>query len=171
VFALPGLADDEPFGTDFSAPRTLAEKLLRDAAEPLAVTTPGAVLAEVARAWSLSPREPDLGPLERLTPATRIVAAGAGSILALAQRFERRDGFDLASQVLLVSDRPGERQLFGIAAALLGVAASVRIVPSTSGEAQVRDAGLDRVHFALISPDAEPGSAERARQLAKALGA
>jgi hypothetical protein len=170
VFALTGLADDEPFGTEMSAPSALAEKLLREAADPLPSATPPAILGEVARAWSLAPERPDLGSLERLTPASRVVAAGAGAIVALAERFERRDGFDLANQVLLVADRPGERQLFGIAAALLGVAAPVRLLGTRAEDAHARDAGFDRVQLVLVSPDADPAAADRARQLAKALG-
>jgi hypothetical protein len=171
VFALTGLADDEPFGTELTAPASLADKLLREAAEQLMATTPPAILGEVARVWSLAPQRPDVGVLERLTPATRIVATGAGAILTLAERFERRDGFDLANQVLLVTDHPGERQLFGIAAALLGVAAPVRLLGSSADEAQAREAGFDRVQLVLVSPDADPAAADCARKLAKALGA
>lgn len=166
IFAIPGLADDEPFGPDWIAPPGLAEKLLAEAAQPLAKGSPEAVLSEAARAWGLHPEPPTVN-LASITPGSRILAAGAGAILVLAEFFHRREGFDLGSQVALVTAVPGERQLLGLAAALLGSAATPR---SFSPGTTASDAGLTAVHLAVVSPDAARDAAETAATLARELG-
>lgn len=169
IFPLPGLADDEPFGPEWEAPAGLPEQLLREAAKPLADASPKVVLAEAAKAWGLAPKPLPPIVLANLTPASRILAAGAGAILALAGHFHGRAGFDLGSQVVLVTSNPGERQLLGLAAALLGSAATPRFLAPGS---TAKTAGeLTVVHLAAVSDDADPQAAETAAALAKELKA
>ncbi len=162
VFPIPGLADDEPFGPDWpslSGPRAVA--LWRE--PPPKSPTLEPVLAAVAEIWSLRPEPPAAGALDSIGPATRILAAGAGAILGLARHFEGRRDLDLASQVLLISDLPGERQLFGLAAALLGSAGKVQLAPTSVDLAALQAAGLRG--NALLAAD--PGS--RGGEVAAAL--
>jgi len=172
IFPLPGLADDEPFGPDWVTPAALAEKLLHDAARPLADPSPKTVLAEAARAWDLKPAAPT-AKLDALTPASRILAAGAGAILALAEHFHGRAGFDLGNQVVLVAAGPGDRQLLGLAAALLGSASPIRFLAPGASAAIAREkpVSLTSVHLALVSPDADPRAAETVEAIARELGA
>lgn len=171
IFPLPGLADDEPFGPDWTAPTAVAEKLLREAAQPLGDPNPRAVVAAAAKAWGLKPK-PAIARLGDLTPASRILAAGAGAILTLAEHFHGRAGFDLGKQVVLVAGGPGERQLLGLAAALLGSTAAPGFLEVGITAKQVREnAGVTTVSLALVSPDAEPRASETVAALARELGA
>ncbi len=172
IFPLAGLADDEPFGPDWIAPGGLAEKLLRDAVQPLTDAKPKAVLSEAAKAWDLHPKPPT-GRLADLTPASRILAAGAGAILTLIEHFHGRAGFDLGNQVVLVAAAPGERQLLGLAAALLGSAGAPRFLEpgATAKAAREKPVSLATVQLALASPDADPRASETVASIARDLGA
>lgn len=170
IFPLPGLADDEPFGPDWTAPAALAEKLLRDAAQPLADPKPKAVISEAAKAWGLTPK-PATARLADLTPASRILAAGAGAILTLVEHFHGRAGFDLGNQVVLVAAAPGERQLLGLAAALLGSAGAPRFIHVGATANDAKAIGLTTVSLALVSPDADPRASETVATLGRELGA
>lgn len=75
------------------------------------------LLDDVLRIWGLTP-----GGSQRLNeigPADRLVVAGAGAIRDLALTFEGRSHLDLADQLAVVAQHPGERQLFGAALAWL----------------------------------------------------
>jgi hypothetical protein len=171
IFPLPGLADDEAFGPDWHAPAQLAERLLRDAVQPLPDSHARSVVAAAAEAWGLKPK-PAIARLGALTPASRILAAGAGAILTLAEHFHGRAGFDLGNQVVLVAAAPGERQLLGLAAALLGSTGTPRFLEIGTTAKQVREnAALTNVSLALVSPDADPQASETVAALARELGA
>ncbi|MFY0579821.1 hypothetical protein ACN28S_41205 [Cystobacter fuscus] len=68
---------------------------------------------------------------------------------------------DLADQVLLVTDSPAERQLFGIAVMLLGSSRPVRqLLPSASAE-QARAEQFPRAGRMLVSDDVPwPGATQ-----------
>ena len=171
VFGLPGLADDEPFGPDWVAPVGLGDRLLREAALPLPAATVSAVLQLAADAWKLEPgavRAP-----QSLAPGTRILAAGAGAVLALAGTFQGRSGFDLGNQVVLITGRPGERQLFCLAVALLGSPGHPRVLSQTATVAIAREKpiSLDKVQVVLTSSDADPVATATAQAMGRELGA
>lgn len=171
VLGIAGLHDDEPFGPDWPGPdAALAATLLRSAAQPFERPPLAELLARVVAAWSLAPAPVDRKRTADIAPQTRIVAAGAGAILALAEHFEQGKGLDLAAQVLLVTDSPGERQLLGVAAALLGSASAPRFLPPSS---KPDDAGksFPRADLLLVSDDADPGARSAAEAIARALGA
>lgn len=171
ILAIPGLAEDEPFGPDWSGPdHALAASLFRLAVQPL-VASPSEVLSEVVRAWGLAPAALSGERMASIAPQSRVVAAGAGAVMALAERFQAGRGFDLSEQVLLISGLPGERQLLGIAAALLGAAGVPRMLaPSASADA-ARAVGFTRADLLLVSDDAEPGARATAELISKELGA
>jgi hypothetical protein len=173
IFPIAGLADDEPFGPEWEAPAALPEQLLREAAQPLADASPKRVLAEAAKAWGLAPKPLPPLLLANLTPASRILAAGAGAILALAEHFQGRAGHDLGGQVVLLTNAPGERQLLGLAAALLGSATTPRFLsPGTTAKAAAElRTPLTAVHLAAVSDDAAPEAAETVAALASELKA
>lgn len=172
VLALPGLSDDEPFGPDWpSAGHALAHALVQEAGQALKDGSPMAVLEGVAKAWALQPRLPDPAQTATIAPQTRVIAAGAGAILALARHFQGGRGLDLAEQVVLVTASPGERQLLGIAAALLGSAGVPGLFAPGATADTVRAAGFSRADLAVISDDADPAASDSARALARELGA
>jgi hypothetical protein len=172
ILGIEGLAEDEPFGPDWpGADAVLARSLLEAATRP-ADPAPLAVLGEVARAWGLMPGAVDRATLAGVAPQTRLVAAGAGAIVALAERFRAGAGLDLAEQVLLVTANPGERQLMGIAAALLGSARAPRFAaPGAVDVSAIRAAGFPFANQLVVSSDADPAVRQGAEALARELGA
>lgn len=171
IFLLEGLAEDEPFGPEWPGPdAALALRLWRDshASAPSAL---GEVLQATARAWSLTPRPLTPDALSSIAPASRILASGAGAVLALASHFEGRAELDLADQVLLVTDSPAERQLFGMAVMLLGSNRPVRQVPPTASAEEVRAQQFPRAGLLLVSDDVPPARRDAVAALARALAA
>ena len=174
IFALAGLADDEPFGHEWSGlPVGIARTLLRDTAENPAPRPVHVVLGDVASAWGLVPSAALSGDaIANLGPASRVAASGAGAVLMLAEHFASRRDLDLGDQVLFLTDRPGERQLFGIAVALLGSPTAPRVVlPDVARRDGVRALGFDRLTAALVSEDAAESAREAALELRQGGGA
>lgn len=170
VFVLEGLAEDEPYGPEWPGPdAALALRLWRGAraqARSLAE-----VLEEAARAWSMRPAPLDMATLAAVGPATRILAAGTGAVLALASHFEARPELDLADQVALVTSSPGERQLFGLAVALLGSTRPVRcFLPDVAPEL-ARAMGFPSAGLVLVSDDVPAGARSAVASLASQLSA
>jgi hypothetical protein len=170
VFALAGLAADEPFGPDWGGPdAVLAPQLLR--AAPPAELSVSSVLSEAARLWGVVPRSPPAELLRSFNPATRVLAAGAGAVFALAEAARSTTGADLAAQVLLVADRPAERQLLGLAAALLGSTRRTHALATCATAADAKQAGFPYVNVVLVSDDAPAEARAAAERLARELGA
>lgn len=143
VFALTGLAEDDPFGPDWpGADARNAHTLLRPREEP--VTATAETVQAALSTWNLTPGAVQ-GDLAGITHATRVLVAGSGALLAVVQSFEGRGGFDFADQVTFVSDRPGERQSAGLAAALLKSAKPLRILDATEDQAVLKKLEFDRV--------------------------
>lgn len=172
VVPLEGIAEDEPFGPEWpGCPKLLAAALVKEAGEPLAreVATPGAALRTAAKAWGLDPRPLDPRELEAVAPATRLLAAGAGAVVSLAERFSARADLDLPQQVLLVAGTPAERQLFGLAVALLGSPSPVRLLaPGEAIPDGVRVA-FPTVSKVVVSADAPSALRDAAQIFAGAL--
>ena len=163
IFALDGLSEDEPFGAEWPGPDPAATTgLLATAAS--ASSDPIATLAQAASAWELSPPKRSPVSLPALGPAARVIASGAGAILSLCAAFLGNPDMDFADQVLLVTDTPAERQLFGLAVVALGKPTKVRLCDSAGLSAS----GLRALGFAgaliVISDDAQ--AAARAAILA-----
>lgn len=173
IFALAGLADDEPFGHEWPGlPVAIAGSLLRDAAANLAPKPAHVVLSEVAAAWNLVPRATLTGDaVTTLGRASRIVVAGAGAVLTLAEHFSSGRDLDLGDQALLLTDQPAERQLFGLAVLLLGGPTPAQVALPELTSQSLRALGFDRLTAVLVSDDAAPTTREAASQLRQAGGA
>ena len=132
IFALEGLASDEPFGPDWvGVEPAFALKLLREAA-PDVGTLPKA-LAAVARAWGLQPKRSP-APTD-LRPDSKFVISGDAAIISVAEHFDGKKELDLADQATLVTDSPAERQLFGLAIALLESTRPARMLTAAAAAA------------------------------------
>lgn len=173
LFALPGLSGDEPLGKDFrGASEALAAELLRAAAAKPAPMTLRALLEEAARIWGLAPAPVDEASLATLQQASRVVAAGAGAVIALAAAMADRAGFDLADQVLLVSETPAVRQLLGLAVAWkrsnrpVWLLSPQAVLAADDPMALLR--GRGSVDLAVVSADATPSERDAALRLSPA---
>lgn len=155
VFAIDGLAEDEPFGPEWPGPEAaLVASLLRDNGNGDGADVPR-VLQSAASMWGLQPRTVPEDELATVGPATRIVAAGPGAVVSLAVFFSRRSGMDLADQVVLLADHPGERQLLGLANVLLETTNPVRILRCDASAEEVRAAAGRHIDLFLLSADAD----------------
>jgi hypothetical protein len=170
VFGLPDLAVDEPFGPDWSSlPPSEAGAALRDVSKdaPFAADArPSLVLAAVAKLWALTLQGADVS---LVGAASRVVVAGAGAVAALADHMAGRKDMDFGDQLLLVSDRPAERQLFGLASALCGSRTRPRTVGTDQSLESIKATKFDRATLVVTSPDAAPAALEAAKRIGEAL--
>ena len=154
AFNLRATAEDEPFGTDWTRLDPLqAEELWRteddDGDDPLDAC---------ARAWGREPSPPELTPPQA---NDRFAVAGTGAVLALARAFAGNEALSWTDQILVVASQPAERQLALLAAVVLNARTVGRVVEDP------RDEGVEPGGWTvLVSDDAAPQDAERARQLA-----
>lgn len=173
VFALPDLASDEPYGPDWtSLPPSEAGPLLREAAQRTAAgpdVRPSLVLAEVARLWGIAT---ELLPVSvtNVAAASRAVVAGPSAIAALADHMAGRTDMDFGDQLLLVTDRPAERQIFGLAAALCGSRTRPRTAGPDDSLDDIKATKFDRCTVLVVSDDATPASRAAAERTARGLG-
>lgn len=158
IFDQRGLPPDEPFGPDWPGPPApLAAALLLHSPSSELIQDLPAFLTEVCRLWDLHPAAPDPEPLQAFGPATRVAVAGAGAVMALAQRCVARRDLDLADQALLCADEPGVRHLFGLALAWLRAPGAAQLLPPLTT--------APPPHLMLVSSDASPASQQRAQSL------
>jgi hypothetical protein len=129
------------------------------------------VLEGIADVWALTVSPVPSTTLDRLGPASRLVLAGAGAVVAVAEAMAGRSGMDFGDQVLVVTDAPGLRQLTGIASALTGSRATPRCLRATQGRDIASSRGFERATQAIVSADAPAEAADAAVRLARELGA
>lgn len=147
TFGLRATAEDEAFGAEWeSLDGHAAAKLWAEigTAAPADVT---AVLREVGQAWALSTAPFEVAGLD---PTLRIAVSGASAIVAAILAFAAGSDLAWSRQVTVVSDRPAERQLGALAAALLDTGSGTTIVSATEPEARALRFGR-----ALVSGDAD----------------
>lgn len=156
-FGLFGLADDEPFGPDWSGIDDHAAKRL------LAELDGPATLDRVATALGIQAASVAVPPL---TPATKLIVAGGAALVAIAKAFAENHALSWTEQVVAVADQAAFRQLAGLAAVLLGARGRTVIVRlSADATSALRAAGFAHIDAAVVSPDAEPEAAELARSM------
>lgn len=149
VFGLPGLADDDPFGAGWPG---ATERFAKGWLLAVPPNDAAQLLRRAAEVWGTqvaAPGEP-VGPI---TPSTRLLVAGLGALLAVFTAFDGQQGFDFAEQVTVVADQPAERQLAGLACALLGGHQAVRLLPADATPDAVAELRLSR---AVVSSDVSP---------------
>ncbi len=173
IFALPDLAPDEPHGPDWkSLPPSEAGPLLRETTQGVACgpdAPASLVLTEVAKAWELA--TPFLRvDVAAVVAASSVVVAGSSAIAALADHMAGRPDMDFADQLLLITDQPAERQMFGLAAALCGSRTPPRTARSDDTLAAVLAMKFDRCMALVVSDDAEAATREAALKMAQGLG-
>jgi len=169
VFDLPALADDEPSGLDWIGTEpTEALDLLRLAKQP---QDPMASLEHAATAWGATDVKPPT--IGEVLPSTQLLICGVGAILGVASAFIRGTGLDLPDQVVLVTDEPATRQLFGLAIALQfqGSRRPVQMIRSTDSVDEVRRVHPARIDRAIVSNDVMADVRTRVEALAREMGA
>lgn len=172
VFGLPNLAADEPFGPEWSSlPPSDAGEILRSSPQCLGgsdAASPSQMLELLAKIWDLTLPATDVS---QVVPASRVVVAGAGAIAALADHMAGRKDMDFGDQLLLVTDRPGERQLLGLASALCGSRTRPRAVLSDASLDAVKATKFVRSTVLVLSADADTLARDGATRIHQELGA
>jgi|CZKU01.1.fsa_nt_gi hypothetical protein len=176
VFALEGLAGDEPFGPRWQGPpKGLARELFRSATAPLSATGLREALDTARACWGLpafASQAALVGSLERLSASSKVLVSGASASMMLGLAAQGRSDLDLGTQAVLVADGPAERQLWGVALMLLQTRGRGLVLGSTEATpARVRALGFARVDICLVSDDAETASRESVRATAADLPA
>lgn len=158
VFAMQGVAEDEPFGSQWEGlDPVAAEELWRRVKADPAPTTVAAALASIASAWGVTLTAQRSEPV---APTDRLVVVGPSAIVTTIQAFAAGAALDWAEQVIVVASAPVARQLAGAAAALLNASRPAAVVAAAdSWPALKRGARL------VASPDAEPADLARAQAL------
>lgn len=155
-FGFFGLADDEPFGPDWSGIDEHAAKRLL--AEPSAPVT----LERIAHGLGVKPVSVPVPPL---SPSTKLVVAGGTAIAEVAKVFAENKALSWTDQVVVIADKAAWRQLAGLAAVLLFARGRTALVRSTEGTNKLRTLGFAHLDAMVVSPDAEPEAAELARKV------
>lgn len=104
VFAMQGVAEDEPFGSQWEGlDPVAAEELWRRVKAEAAPTTVAAALASIASAWGV---KLTAKPSEPVTPTDHLVVVGPSAIAATIEAFAAGAALDWAEQVAVVASAP-----------------------------------------------------------------
>lgn len=149
VYYLPGVPEDEPFGSQWeSLDPVVAEEVWRHVKTLPAPASASDVLGAIAAAWELSLSKHAVG---EVAATDRLVVVGASAIAATIEAFAAGAALDWSEQVVVVATAPGVRQLAAAGAAILNAAKTAPIVHGGETElASVRGARL------VASVDADP---------------
>jgi hypothetical protein len=157
VFASRAVPEDEPFGAGWEPLEPVdAEELWRaQLAIPPAADVNAALLA-VAQAWELPLTEHEVGAIGA---ADKLLMSGPSAIVSSVAAFHQDKDLDWTAQVVVVATPPAHRQLAGLGGALLNANKATTIWSAIEGTAQ-------RGRRLILSVDADPTDAQRARELA-----
>ncbi|KIG17729.1 hypothetical protein DB30_03004 [Enhygromyxa salina] len=149
TFDLRSVAEDDAFGSAWVSLEPMeGEKVWRSVVREPAPTDVNQTLTAIAASWGLK-----LGAheLAKPSPGTKLIIGGASAIAAALRAFADDDTLSWPTQVIVVADHPGERQLACAAAAVVNTDTASRL--RTSGD-------HDRTNLAgyqpLVSSDASP---------------
>ncbi len=131
VYDLRGIAEDEPFGSQWAGVDPIeAEELWRALRGQKAPESAKDVLRAIADAWGLTLEAHDVG---KIGPTDRLVIAGPSAIAATIEAFAGGTALDWADQVSVIATPPAHRQLAAAATAILGSTRPCRFGPGPKG--------------------------------------
>ena len=159
VYALPGIPEDEPFGSQWDGlDPVAAEELWRKVKTETAPATLAAALKAIAAAWGMTLKP---HPVGNVGANDHLLLVGASAIAATIEAFAAGTALDWSEQVMVIASSPVERQLAAAATALLNAQRPARILTA----AEAASAKPDRGARLVASGDAEPGDRGAADKL------
>ena len=161
VFGLRAVAEDDAFGAEWVSLEPVdGERVWKDAMRAELAASMDAAIEQLGAAWELG-FVPCTVP--RLTATSRVLVCGAGAIVAAVRTFAANPDLSWTQQVVVVADRPAERQLAASAAMLLNTTRATAL----RGSDDPRGAAKFTGYLALVSDDATPDVRTAASELAK----
>lgn len=158
VFAMHGVAEDEPFGSQWEGlDPVAAEELWRRVKADPAPTSVAGALASIASAWGVTLTAQRSEPV---APTDHLVVVGPSAIAATIEAFSAGTALDWSEQVVVIASAPAPRQLAAAATTLLNAARPATILLAAD-VAPVPKRGARLV----ASPDAAPADLARAEAL------
>lgn len=180
IFALSGLALDEPFGPLWPSLDEQDARDLWNAAKEAPRTEPKSLLVRWIEILDI--RAPASTPLATPGPAEQIIAIGPAAARRVWEAFTGHAGLDWARQVQVVAATPAERQFAGLLATLDPASGPTRLLdlPAADADAatwparsevvawlsavRTRLSRLDRVVLGSLSVPANPAVARAAAE-------
>ncbi len=157
VFAIQGVAEDEPFGSQWeSLDPVAAEELWRRVKAEPAPATPAATLKAIAGAWDVKLAKQ---PAESIAPTDHLVVVGPSAIASTIEAFAAGTALAWADQVTVVATAPAPRQLAAAGTALLNAARPSQVIAATETIKVARGTRL------IASSDADPVDLAAAKAL------
>ncbi|MEZ4444918.1 MAG: hypothetical protein R3B72_37935 [Polyangiaceae bacterium] len=155
VFGFGDVSEDDPFGAKWTPLGGVdAEDLWRGELERPVPASIAVALGNAAKAWGISVA-PMAAPA--VGAADKLVVAGPGAIVALAEAFAGGADLDWADQVVAVATPAAHRQLAAMVAGMLGATRACAIVAASEVAAlDLKGRGL------VVSEDAQAEDAAAA---------
>jgi hypothetical protein len=159
VYALPGIPEDEPFGSQWeSLDPVEAEELWRRVKAEPPPKTPADTLRTIAAAWGITLKPCDVG---NVGANDHLVVVGVSAIASAIEAFAAGTALDWSEQVVVVASTPAERQLAAAATALLNAQRPARVFTA----AEAASAKGDRGARLVASNDAAPADRDAANTM------
>lgn len=160
VFAIHGVAEDEPFGSQWKGLDPVdAEELWRRVKTETPPSSIARTLEAIAAAWKITLRK---HRVEAVAATDKLVITGPSAIAASIEAFSKGTALDWADQVVVVATDPAPRHLAISATALLNAQRAVTIVASSDDAPKLpRGARLE------ISSDVSDADRSTAESLVK----
>jgi hypothetical protein len=158
IYSLGGIAEDEPFGSQWEGlDPVAAEELWRKVKAQPAPETPRATLDAIASAWGIELLAHQVG---KVGPNDKLLVVGPSAIAETILSFAVGSALDWAEQVVVVATAPAARQLASAATAILNAPHTAKILRADDHHASISGARV------IASADAEPADRAAAAKLA-----
>jgi hypothetical protein len=158
VYALPGVAEDEPFGSQWEGIDPIAaEEIWRRIKAEAAPTTAASTLKAIAAIWGLALSKLKLDPI---TATDHLLVVGPSAIAATIEAFASGSALDWSEQVVVVATPPAPRQLAAAASPILNASRPTKLYIASEAIAAVRPGTR-----LVVSADADPADRRAAESM------
>lgn len=164
AFGLRAVAEDDAFGADWaSLPPMDGERVWKDAFKGKVAASVDDAIDQLCDAWEITPAK---FALPKLTATSRGMVGGASAIAAAIRTFADNPNLSWPNQLVIVADRPGERQLAAVATMLLNLTHPT-VIRGSSDHVDDPKPPKFANHIAIVSKDATDEVQQTIEELAK----